>query len=143
MTTYQERMSRLAEMERAERDASFHLQAAGLPVLSTSPYTDPLKYRVDVNNFLASALPESAPKVARETVTAGVAEMMPETFRKIEAATRDATIQAVRASGELRPIIEKDRTGREITQFIGSKRSWMAPFSAEPQEMIGVNGRRY
>jgi hypothetical protein len=48
--------------------------------------------------------------------------------------------------GELRPVRKIDRSGRKITEFIGSKRAWMAPYRApalvnEDGSILSVDGQ--
>jgi hypothetical protein len=46
---------------------------------------------------------------------------------------------AVAPTDTLRPIIKRDRTGREITEFVGNKRAWMGQFMSAPQLMVKLD----
>ncbi len=45
-------------------------------------------------------------------------------------------------AGVLSAHVTKDRTGREITEFRGSKRVWMSQFMSAPQELVKFNTNR-
>jgi hypothetical protein len=45
--------------------------------------------------------------------------------------------------GELRPVKVFDQAGRECTEYVGAKSSWMAPFKGVTQRMIGVNEKPF
>jgi hypothetical protein len=45
-------------------------------------------------------------------------------------------------AGVLSAHVTKDRTGREITEFRGSKRVWMSQFISAPQELVKFNTNR-
>jgi ATPase subunit of ABC transporter with duplicated ATPase domains len=42
-------------------------------------------------------------------------------------------------NGTLRQIVKRDRTGREITEFVGNKRAWMGQFMSAPQLMVKLD----
>jgi hypothetical protein len=42
----------------------------------------------------------------------------------------DSAMEAAHAAPDLRPIVERDSSGREITEFVGAKKSWMNIFEA-------------
>jgi hypothetical protein len=42
-------------------------------------------------------------------------------------------------AGQLRAIVKKDRTGREITEWVGNKSVWMDQFKSPAQLMVKLD----
>lgn len=54
-------------------------------------------------------------------------------------AAKAASHPAETPAGSLRAIVKKDRTGREITEWVGDKGVWMDQFKAPAQLMVRIN----
>jgi hypothetical protein len=53
----------------------------------------------------------------------------------------DSAMEAAHRAPDLRPIVGRDNTGREITEFIGSKSAWMNEFKAPVLAgIVTING---
>lgn len=141
MTTRQS-LSETVAYETVAAEFSVPLQAAGLSLglvqICASDAGTPDALRHMLTRQLQTKLPRSEPW----SVRASASPQMPAgEFATHVERVKDATLRAAHQSPVLRPVITRDRSGREITEYFGEKKSWMGQFTKEPQLMETFNGQ--
>ncbi|MFM0098713.1 hypothetical protein PQQ87_24135 [Paraburkholderia nemoris] len=124
------------------------LQAAGVNHMARTLYADDEQRRNAMFTRLQATLPRDQQffndlKVSRTSVLGDPARVEPHFRQQFENAVRDCAIAAAHQSPTLRPVTTFDATGREIVDFIGSKKSWMSRYSAVPQIMTRIGTATY
>lgn len=115
------------EFEAIGQEYSRYRQAAGLPaVLAPTFDRTPDDYRRSQVRRLQSTLPAFIPKSVSSDCTGAPADV----FAKTESLVKEAVLKAASAGDTLREVTLQDKTGREITEFYGAKRNWMAQYTA-------------
>ncbi|MGF6905358.1 hypothetical protein [Paraburkholderia sp. GAS348] len=135
-------LARQESFDAVQREFSPFLQAAGLPVIAGDAFDTPEQYRSGMLKMLQKALPESTSMALRADASV-LQHNAPEAFAKIERHVKAVTIETARAGSELRPIVERDITGRESTSFYGPKAQWMGQFRDKPRLMVGLGGEPF
>ena len=122
-----------------EDEFSKFRQAAGLSPLSGRTFDSPDDYRKAQVRMLQSVLPRTVPASIRADATTAPASVFIET----EARVKMAVMQMASQSDTLRPMVTRDKSGREITEFIGAKRAWMREYTAVPLLMRKLGNAEY
>lgn len=120
-----------------------YLQAAGLKPIDITEVRSPQELRDSCVQALKQALPASAPQALRVGLSQSVIDAAPEIYSDYVQQVKDATMKIAHSNPTMREIVTQDRTGRTITEFVGNKSIWMAPFKAEVQQMVGIGGRPF
>ena len=136
-------MQNLAEIVAYEAVTSKYstpVQAAGLPMTTLNPswYATPAEYEHAMVRRLQTTLPRSEPW----SVRASASPQMPASEFAVHAEkVKAAALAAAHQAPELRAVVMRDRTGREVTEFFGKKSSWMRQYAKPAQLMESFNGQ--
>ncbi|KPD18834.1 hypothetical protein ADM96_08275 [Burkholderia sp. ST111] len=86
---------------------------------------------------LQRAMPRTVPlSVRAEPSPQSSAECLARTAELVKA----ATFEQAHESETLRPVLTRDRSGREQTEYFGKKRSWMSQYQSTPMLTKTIGG---
>lgn len=129
-----------AEYETIAREYSEPVQAAGLSVklieICKADAETPDAFRRSLVRQLQRTLPAFAPASVRADATKSPADQ----FARTEKLVTAAVFEQAHQSSVLRPVTTRDRTGRDITEFFGQKRSWMSQYTKAPMLTKSIAG---
>ncbi|MFM0500358.1 hypothetical protein [Paraburkholderia caffeinilytica] len=95
----------------------------------------------DLRRMLTRQLQRSLPKSVPLSVRADASTMPATEFAKTEQRVKAAVFEQAHESPELRPVITRDRSGRECTEYYGKKSGWMRPYQAPPMLAKTIGGQ--
>ncbi|MGX7001939.1 hypothetical protein [Caballeronia sp. KNU42] len=129
-----------AEYERIAEEFSVPIQVAGLPLglvqICKNDAESPDAFRRSLIRQMQRTLPAYAPASVRADTTRSPADV----FARTEQLVKAAIFEQAHQSPTLRPVVERDRSGREQTSFYGQKRSWMGQYTAPPMLTRSIGG---
>lgn len=95
----------------------------------------------DFRRMLTRTLQSTLPRTTLGSIRADASHMPNAEFAKTEAKVRDAVFAAAHDSATLRPVVSKDRTGREQTEFFGKKSAWMNQYKSPAMLARSIAGQ--
>lgn len=126
--------------EAVAADFSTVIQASGLRVgiihACMRDSASPTEFRRMLTRQLQATLPKSVPL----SIRADASKMPDAAFAEAEARVRAAVFEQAHQSETLRPVITRDRSGRQTTEFFGQKSSWMNQFKDVPKLTKSFDG---
>jgi|GEM_PF-6965658 len=133
-----------AEREQIAQDYAVPIQQAGLPLTLLEVAGEASETPLELRRRLVSQLQRTLPTTVSRSVRANLSPQAPaDVVASTEAEVLSAVADAAHQSPVLRTVVTRDRSGREVTEFVGQKRSWMAQFEAQPQIMTRLGAVSY
>ncbi|MDR8399209.1 hypothetical protein NE850_23080 [Paraburkholderia sp. USG1] len=118
-----------AEYERVTAEYIAPVQIAGLGVGLLDIVRDNSATPDAYRRALTRQLQHTLPRTVSASVRADASSAPAAEFTKTEQRVKAAVIEAAHESETLRPVLTRDRSGRECTEFFG-KKTWMRPYQA-------------
>jgi len=128
------------ELKVIEDEFSRYRQAAGLSPLPGRNFDSPDHYRGVQIRTLQAALPKSVPASVRGNLSP---QAPADEITKTEQRVKEAVLKMAAESDTLRAVVMHDKTGREITEFHGPKRQWMARYTGPALEMKRIGDAKF
>jgi hypothetical protein len=125
---------------RVHAELDHFTQASGLGVLPHGGYDSAEQFRGGVMRKLQRALPATTPGSIRAEMPDVMRVNEPEIAARCDRQVLAHTIKNAHEAPELRPVITKDQSGREIVEFYGGQGKWLDQFRAKPRLMIKLGG---
>lgn len=116
------------------------IQIAGLRVSIIDTCVRDASTPDELRRSLTRQLQRTLPRSVPGSVRADASTMPNSEFAKTEQRVKAAVIEQAHLSETLRPVVTRDRTGRECTEFYGKKSGWMQQFSDPPRLMKSIDG---
>jgi hypothetical protein len=133
-------LSEIVAFEAVAAEYSTPVQAAGLNVGLIDVCRDNAGTPAEFRRALTRQLQATLPRTALRSVRADGSSLSDDRFFIHERQVQAAVIEAAHQSPELRAVTVRDRAGRDITEYFGEKRSWMAAYTKAPQLMKSIDG---